>query len=92
MAIKIEFKSGLKDVTGASKTTLDKSFDTFEKAMNELIFRYPALKDEMFYADGSIDFAYQIFLNDRRLSWPEDKNIKLKNGDKLIFLIFMAGG
>ncbi len=92
MAIKIEFKSGLKDVTGTSKATLDKSFNSFEKMMNELIRQIPALKDEMFYSDGSMDFAYQVFLNGRRLSWPEDKDTGLKDGDELIFLIFMAGG
>ncbi len=92
MAIKIEFKSGLKDITGASKTTLDKSFNTFEKTMQELIRLYPGLKDEMFYTDGSIDYAYQIFLNGKRLSWPEDKEARVKDGDELIFLIFMAGG
>jgi len=92
VAIKIEFKSGLKDVTGTAKARLDKSFDSFEKAMNELIRLYPALRDEMFYSDGSMDFAYQVFLNGRRLSWPEDKDARLKDGDELIFLIFMAGG
>ncbi len=92
MSIKIEFKSALKDVTGTSKAALDKSFNTFEKALNELIRQYPGLKDEMFYSDGTIDFAYQIFHNGRRLSWPEDKEVKLKDGDELVFLIFMAGG
>ncbi len=92
MAIKVEFKSGLKDITGVSRTGLERSFNTFEKAMNELIRQYPALKNEMFYSDGSIDFAYQIFLNGKRLSWPEDKETRLKDGDELLFLIFMAGG
>ncbi len=92
MAIKIAFKSGLKDITGVSKTTLDRTFNTFEKAMQELIRLYPGLKDELFYSDGSIDFAYQIFLNDKRLSWPENKETRLKDGDELIFFIFMAGG
>jgi len=92
VAIKIAFKSGLKDITGVSKTTLDRTFNTFEKAMQELIRLYPGLKDELFYSDGSIDFAYQIFLNDKRLSWPENKETRLKDGDELIFFIFMAGG
>jgi molybdopterin converting factor small subunit len=84
--------SSLKDVTGTGSAELPSSFDTFEKVMDELLRLFPKLKDEMFYPDGSIDFIYQVVLNGRRLSWPEDKHIKVRNGDKLIFLIFMAGG
>lgn len=92
MAIRVKFMSSLKDVTGTSSAELPPSFDTFEKVMHELLRLFPKLKDEMFYPDGTIDFIYQIILNGKRLSWPENKNIRVKNGDQLIFLIFMAGG
>ncbi len=92
MAIKVEFKSALKSVTGTQAVTIDGTFNTFEKVLTELIRLYPGLKDEMFYADGTIDYIYQIILNGKRLSWPEDKDIRVKDGDVLVFMVFMAGG
>lgn len=84
--------SNLKGVTGTQSVNLDTSFNTFEQVMNELLRLYPQLKEEMFYSDGTIDFAYQIMLNGKRLMWPDDKNIKVKNGDEIVFMVFMAGG
>ncbi len=92
MAIKIDFKSGLKSVTGTQYVTIDKSFNTFEKVITELIRLYPRLKEEMFYSDGTMDYIYQVILNGKRLSWPEDKDFRIKDGDVLVFLVFMAGG
>lgn len=92
MAIKVEFKSALKNVTGTQTVTIDRKFDTFDKALTELVRLYPELKEEMFYADGTIDYIYQIILNGKRLSWPEDKDIRIKDGDILVFMVFMAGG
>ena len=92
MAVKIEFKSALKSVTGTQTATLDGSFNTFEKVIAELLRLFPRLKDEMFYTDGTIDHIYQIMLNGKRLSWPEDKEVRVKDGDVLVFMVFMAGG
>ncbi len=92
MPIKVEFKSSLKDITGTQTAILDRSFNTLGKAMAELIRLYPGLEDEMFYADGTIDYAYQVILNNRRLAWPEDSEVKIKDGDRLLFMVFMAGG
>lgn len=92
MAIKVKFMSNLKGVTGTQSVKLDTSFKTFEDVMNELLRLYPQLEDEMFYSDGTIDFAYQIMLNGKRLMYPDDKDVKVKNGDEIVFMVFMAGG
>lgn len=92
MAIRVKFMSNLKSVTGTQSVKLDSSFRTFEQVMNELLRLYPQLIDEMFYSDGTIDFAYQIILNGKRLMWPDDKDVKVKNGDEIVFMVFMAGG
>lgn len=92
MAIKIEFKSALKSVTGTHTVSLDRSFNTFEKIIAELIRLYPALQEELFYSDGTMDYIYQVILNGKRLSWPEDRETQVKDGDHLAFMVFMAGG
>ena len=92
MGIKIEFKSALKGVTGTQSVNLDRTFNTFEKVIAELLRLYPRLKDEMFYSDGTLDYAYQVILNGQRLVWPEDKKVKIKDGDRIILMLFMAGG
>ncbi len=92
MAVKVKFMSSLKTITGTGMAELPPSLDTVEKVMEELLKLYPRLKDEMFYADGTMDYIYQILLNGKRLSWPDDKNIKVKNGDELMIMVFMAGG
>lgn len=92
MGIKVKFMSALKEVTGTSLAELDPSFNTFEKVMEELSRLYPKLKDELFYPDGTIDYLYQISLNGQRLSWPEDKNIRIKKSDQLLFMVYMSGG
>ncbi len=92
MGVRVEFKSALKNITGTQAVTLDKSYNTFEKVFTELIRLYPQLKDEMFYTDGTIDYAYQVILNGIRLAWPEDKDVRVKDGDRMILMVFMAGG
>ena len=92
MAIKVKFLSSLKSITGTGLVELPSTLDTVEKVMDELLRMYPQLKDEMFYPDGTIDYIYHLILNGRRLSWPDDKNLRVKNGDELMLLVFMAGG
>jgi len=92
LGITVKFMSALKEVTGTSSVVLDTSFNTFEKVMEELLRLYPKLKDEIFYLDGTIDYIYQISLNGRRLSWPEDKKSKVRNSDQILFMVYMAGG
>jgi MoaD family protein len=92
VGIKIKFMSYLKEITGTSLVELQPSFDTLEKVMHELLRLYPQLKNEMFDEDGTMDFIYQLILNNKRLSWPENKNLKIKNGDQLMIMVFMAGG
>jgi len=93
MTIKVEFKSGLKDITGTNHVTIDSSATgTFETVLKEVIRLYPRLEEEMFYSDGTLDHIYQIIHNSRRLSWPEDKAVRVRDGDTLVFFVFMAGG
>lgn len=92
MGIKVKFMSYLKEITGTGLVELQPSFDTVEKIMDELLRLYPRLKNEMFYEDGTMDFIYQLILNNKRLSWPENKNLKVKNGDQLMIMVFLAGG
>ena len=92
MGVKIKFMSALKEVTGSAEVVLDASFDTYGKIMEELIRLFPRLKEEIFYPDGTIDYVYQISLNGQRLSWPEDKDVRVKNADQIVFMVFMSGG
>jgi len=92
VSIKVKFMSALRSVTGTPSVELDPSFNTLEKVMEELLRLYPQLKDEMFYPDGTIDFVYHLILNGERLSWPDDKGVRVHNGDQLVFMVFMAGG
>jgi MoaD family protein len=92
MTIKVKFMSVLRSVTGTPSVELDPSFNTLEKVMEELFRLYPQLKDEMFYPAGTTDFVYHLILNGERLSWPDDKDVKVHSGDELVFMVFMAGG
>lgn len=92
MSIRVEFKSALKNITGTQTVSLENSSNTFEKVITTLIRLYPQLKDEMFYSDGTIDYAYQVILNGVRLVWPEDKDVTIKDGDRIILMVFLAGG
>lgn len=84
--------SALRSVTGTPQVELHHSFSTLEKVMEELLRLYPQLKEEIFYPDGTIDFVYHLILNGERLSWQEDKDVKVRNGAQLVFMVFMAGG
>ena len=92
MGIKVKFMSYLKEITGTGLVELQPSFDTVEKIMDELLRLYPQLKDEMFYEDGTMDFIYQLILNGKRLSWPDNKNLRVKNRDQLMIMVIIAGG
>lgn len=92
MSINVKFMPALRSITGTPSVELDPSLNTLEKVMDELLRLYPQLKGKMFYPDGTIDFVYHLILNGERLSWPDDKDVKVHSGDELVFMVFMAGG
>jgi len=92
MSIKVKFMSALRSVTGTPSVELDHSFGTLGEVIEELLRLYPQLKEELFHPDGTMDFIYHLMLNGDRVSWKKDKDIRVRTGDQLVFMVFIAGG
>ena len=92
MLVKVRFIPVLKEVAGTQVIIIGSSFTSLEKVIKELLKLYPQLKNELFNADGTMHYICHMMLNGMLLSWPEDKDIKVKDGEELLFLTFMAGG
>jgi len=92
MVVNVRFVPVVKEISGTQVVIIDRSFSSLGKVIDEIIRLYPQLKDELFNADGAMQYIYHLMLNGKHLAWPEDKDIKVNDGDELLCLTFMAGG
>jgi len=66
---------------------------TVRGLLNGLIERYgPSMRAALFDPKGDLNAIIQIALNDDAFITPEKLDTPLKDGDKVTFMLLMAGG
>jgi molybdopterin converting factor small subunit len=70
---------------------LDTTGSTVGECIEQLIARYPALKDLIFYKDGQLQTFLEIYVN-RHMAYPDELNRKVKDGDIIHLTMMIAGG
>jgi molybdopterin converting factor small subunit len=64
---------------------------TVGECIEQLIARFPALRDLVFYKDGQLQTFIEIYVN-RKAAYPDELSRKVKNGDEIHLTITIAGG
>jgi molybdopterin converting factor small subunit len=64
---------------------------TVGECIEQLIARYPALRDIVFYKDGQLQTFIEIYVN-RKAAYPDELGRKVKDGDEIHLTMTIAGG
>ncbi len=95
MRIYVEFLGfpTVSDVVGKKHLELDVSGNTFKDVIDELIRMYGRKVRDAFYDEkGNLDVTLQLTLNGKILSSADTRQILLNEGDRLTFMLLLAGG
>jgi molybdopterin synthase sulfur carrier subunit len=65
---------------------------TLDDLLDELILRYPRLKNELYSKKNELTEYVVIFVNDKPFSVLNGLKTKLKNNDEILFFIPVSGG
>jgi molybdopterin converting factor small subunit len=61
------------------------------ECIEQLIVRYPALRELIFYKDGQLQTFIEIYVN-RKAAYPDELSRKVKDGDEIHLTMTIAGG
>jgi molybdopterin converting factor small subunit len=94
MKVNIQFfLPGIKDAIGANEVQVVFSGTTLGELIDHLITEYgPMLRKALFDEHGNLDPLVQILHNGEQWVLHDQLDLALHDGDKLVFLLMMAGG
>lgn len=64
---------------------------TVNECLQHLIEKYPPLEKEIFQKKGKLSPIIEVYLNGES-TYPDELNMKVKDGDKIHLIYFLAGG
>ena len=64
---------------------------TVGECIEQLIARYPALRELVFYQDGPLQTFIEIYVN-RKAAYPDELGRKVEDGDEIHLTMTIAGG
>ncbi len=64
---------------------------TVGECIEQLIARYPALKELVFHKDGPLQTFIEIYVN-RKAAYPDELSRKVEDGDEIHLSMTIAGG
>jgi molybdopterin converting factor small subunit len=65
--------------------------NTVGECIEQLIARYPALRELVFYKDDQLQTFIEIYVN-RKAAYPDELSHKVEDGDEIHMTITIAGG
>ena len=73
------------------RAVIEVSGNTTGQCLNNLVERFPALRDEIFNKDGELLGYLTVFVN-RRPAFPQELTRPIKDGDEIHLVPMVAGG
>jgi MoaD family protein len=92
MKIKLKILRPFQDVVGQENLTIDIQGTTLQNLLDDLISKYPKLKEKMLDKNGNVDSFVNIFINDKPTFANQESEVKLKEGDEILIFPAIAGG
>ena len=90
MSVKINVRPAMQHLTG-NQDVVEVSGKTVGECINQLIERFPAVRDQLLDKDGGVLNYIDIYVNGKS-SYPEELAKLVKDGDELYILMDISGG
>lgn len=90
MSVKINIPNFLPHLTNG-QDVVEVNGNTVGQCLEQLVSRFPELKDWLFGKDGKLKSAVDVYVN-MESSYPEELAKPVKDGDELHIIIIISGG
>lgn len=90
MSVKIHIHVTHRQHTNGQET-LEVDGTTVGEALNNFVTLYPGMKNEIFNKKGELIHYIEIYLN-KESAYPGELKKKVKDGDEIQIITFLAGG
>ena len=90
MTVNIHIRASHRIHTDGLKTVQAKG-DTIGEALGNMVSQYPGMKSEIFDKKGEVLGYVEIYLNNKT-AYPGELTKKIKPGDDIQIITFLAGG
>jgi molybdopterin synthase sulfur carrier subunit len=91
MTVKVNIPAVLRSAVGGSKS-VEGEAGPLRKVLEGLSEKYPALKDQVFGADGGMHRFVNVYVNDEDVRYLEGMDTPVEDGDVVAILPAVAGG
>ncbi len=93
MGIEVLYFSELKELTGKDREVLSLKKASFNELLDFLLTAYPSLEPVLCEKKSrNLKSRINIVINDSIVQKKDRKNLALKDGDKIAFLLPLSGG
>ncbi len=90
MSIKVNIHPFLLHLTD-ERDSVEVSGNNVGECLNDLVDKYPGLREWLFEKDGKINNLVEVYVN-MESSYPEELAKPVKDGDELQIIIIITGG
>ena len=90
MSIRIHLHPDMSYLAG-NNDVVETTGGTVGECIEQLIARYSALRELIFYKDGQLQTFIEIYVN-RKAAYPDELSRKVEDGDEIHLTITIAGG
>jgi sulfur-carrier protein len=91
MTVRVNIPAVLRAAVGGSKS-VDGEAGPLRKVLEGLSEKYPALKEQVFDADGGMHRFVNVYVNDEDVRYLEGMDTPVEDGDVVAILPAVAGG
>ena len=91
MSVKVNIPAVLRSAVGGSKS-VDGEAGPLRKVLEGLGEKYPALKEQVFDADGGMHRFVNVYVNDEDVRYLQGMDTPVEDGDVVAILPAVAGG
>ena len=91
MTVKVKISTVLRKYTKGEKT-LDMSPGSISSILDEMMEKYPKIKNAILDENQKIKNYINIFLNEKMINTPEGLNTMVGCNDRLMILMAISGG
>jgi len=75
-----------------NKKMIESEAGTLSEILGSIVLKYPGIKNKIFSDGNSLKSNINIFINNKIIEDKSNLNIKVKDRDKILLLVTIAGG
>lgn len=90
MSIKVNLHSSHRQYTGNRKT-IEVVGRTIGECLNDLVGRFPDMRNVLYHQDGTLNNLIEIYLN-LESTYPDELKKPVRDGDEIQITLMLAGG